>query len=135
MHAIGELKNWVIVELMFAFFLQDGNGKVSKPEYREWYKKVVEVDSDFEDDFEIADDADFKKKYEEKETQKKIFVDFKDFDQDGDGNITMNELITKLNPSAILLEKEELAAKKAIGNQKITFSGYFLSIYRKYFLT
>ena len=33
---------------------------------------MVEVDSDFEDDFEIADDADFKKKYEEKETQKKI---------------------------------------------------------------
>ena len=117
------------------FFLQDGNGKVSKPEYREWYKKVVEVDSDFEDDFEIADDADFKKKYEQKETQEKISADFKDFDQDGDGNITMNELITKLNPSALLIGKEELAAKKAIGNQKITFSGYFLSIYRKYFLT
>merc|ERR1712008_630625 len=30
---------------------------------------------------------------------------------------------TKLNPSASLLQKEELAAKKAIGNQKITFSG------------
>ena len=117
------------------FFLQDGNGKVSKPEYREWYKKVVEVDSDFEDDFETADDADFKKKYEQKETQEKISADFKDFDQDGDGNITMNELITKLNPSALLIGKEELAAKKAIGNQKITFSGYFLSIYRKYFLT
>ena len=110
------------------FFLQDGNGKVSKPEYREWYKKVVEVDSDFEDDFETADDADFKKKYEQKETQEKISADFKDFDQDGDGNITMNELITKLNPSALLIGKEELAAKKAIGNQKITFSGYFLSI-------
>ena len=117
------------------FFLQDGNGKVSKPEYREWYKKVVEVDSDFEDDFETADDADFKKKYEQKETQEKISADFKDFDQDGDGNITMNELITKLNPSTLLIGKEELAAKKAIGNQKITFSGYFLSIYRKYFLT
>ena len=117
------------------FFVQDGNGKVSKPEYREWYKKVVEVDSDFEDDFETADDADFKKKYEQKETQEKISADFKDFDQDGDGNITMNELITKLNPSALLIGKEELAAKKAIGNQKITFSGYFLSIYRKYFLT
>ena len=116
-------------------FLQDGNGKVSKPEYREWYKKVVEVDSDFEDDCDIADDADFKKKYEQKETQEKISADFKDFDQDGDGNITMNELITKLNPSALLIGKEELAAKKAIGNQKITFSGYFLSIYRKYFLT
>ena len=110
------------------FFLQDGNGKVSKPEYREWYKKVVEVDSDFEDDFETADDADFKKKYEQKETQEKISADFKDFDQDGDGNITMNELITKLNPSTLLIGKEELAAKKAIGNQKITFSGYFLSI-------
>ena len=117
------------------FFLQDRNGKVSKPEYREWYKKVVEVDSDFEDDFETADDADFKKKYEQKETQEKISADFKDFDQDGDGNITMNELITKLNPSTLLIGKEELAAKKAIGNQKITFSGYFLSIYRKYFLT
>ena len=116
------------------FFLQDGNGKVSKTEYQEWYKKVVEVDSDFEDDFEIADDADFKKKYEEKETQKKISADFKDFDQDGDGNITMNELITKLNPSALLLDKEELAAKKAIGNQKITFSGYFLSILDIYFI-
>ena len=89
---------------------------------------MVEVDSDFEDDFETADDADFKKKYEQKETQVKISADFKDFDQDGDGNITMNELITKLNPSALLIGKEELAAKKAIGNQKITFSGYFLSI-------
>ena len=110
------------------FFLQDGNGKVSKPEYREWYKKVVEVDSDFEDDFEVADDADFKKKYEEQETQMKISVDFKDFDRDGDGEITKNELITKLNPSASLLQKEELAGKNAIANQKITFSGYFFSI-------
>ena len=159
------------------FFLQDGNGKVSKPEYREWYKKVVEVDSDFEDDFEVADDADLKKKYEEKETQKKLSVDFKDFDLDGDGNITKKELITKLNPSdsilekeefkarplevqivkgcertkllerpnldleitklnpsASLLEREELAVKNAIGNQRITFSGYFLSILDIYFL-
>jgi Ca2+-binding EF-hand superfamily protein len=72
---------------------------------------VVEVDSDFEDDFEVADDADFKKKYEEQETQKKISVDFKDFDLDGDGNITIKELITKLNPSIIekkITEKKEL---------------------------
>ena len=72
---------------------------------------MVEVDSDFEDDFEVADDADFKKKYEEQETQKKISVDFKDFDLDGDGNITIQELITKLNPSIIekkITEKKEL---------------------------
>ena len=131
---------------------------------------MVEVDSDFEDDFEVADDADLKKKYEEQETQKKLSVDFKDFDLDGDGNITKKELITKLNPSdsilekeefkaqplevqiyrcertkllerpnldleitklnpsVSLLEREELAVKNAIGNQRITFSGYFLSI-------
>ena len=72
---------------------------------------MVEVDSDFEDDFEVADDADFKKKYEEQETQKKISVDFKDFDLDGDGNITMEEMITQLNPSIIekkITEKKEL---------------------------
>ena len=69
---------------------------------------MVEVDSDFEDDFEVADDADLKKKYEEQETQKKLSVDFKDFDLDGDGNITKKELITKLNPSASILEKEEV---------------------------
>ena len=141
---------------------------------------MVEVDSDFEDDFEVADDADLKKKYEEQETQKKLSVDFKDFDLDGDGNITKKELITKLNPSASILEKEEvlpsinrvpykphlilceraspqykpateykitkvnpsasllereeLAVKNAIGNQRITFSGYFLSILDIYFL-
>ena len=47
------------------------------------------------------------------------------FDLDGDGNINK---ITKSNPSASLLEREELAVKNAIGNQRITFSGYFLSI-------
>ena len=93
---------------MFAFFLQDGNGKVSKSEYQEWYKKVVEVDSDFEDDSEVADDADIKKKFERKETQQKITDDFKDLDLDGDGSITMKELITKLNPLASISEKEEL---------------------------
>ena len=50
---------------------------------------MVEVDSDIEDDFEVAD--------------------FNYFDLDGDGSITMKELITKLNPSASILEKEELA--------------------------
>jgi len=91
---------------LFAMMDKDGNGKVSKPEYQEWYKKVVEVDSDFEDDF---DDADLKKKFESQETQRKITADFSDFDLDGDGNITMRELIAKLNPSASILEKEELA--------------------------
>ena len=67
---------------------------------------MVEVDSDFEDDF---DDADLKKKFESQETQRKITADFSDFDLDGDGNITMRELIAKLNPSASILEKEELA--------------------------
>ena len=90
------------------FFLQDGNGRVSKSEYQEWYKKVVEVDSDFEDDSEVADDADIKKKFERKETQQKITDDFKDLDLDGDGSITMKELITKLNPLASISEKEEL---------------------------
>ena len=90
------------------FFLQDGNGRVSKSEYQEWYKKVVEVDSDFEDDDEVADDADIKKKFERKETQQKITDDFKDLDLDGDGSITMKELITKLNPLASISEKEEL---------------------------
>ena len=71
------------------FFLQDGNGKVSTDEYQQWYKKVVEVDSDIEDDFDVAD--------------------FNYFDLDGDGSITMKELITKLNPSASIIEKEELA--------------------------
>ena len=71
------------------FFLQDGNGKVSTDEYQQWYKKVVEVDSDIEDDFEVAD--------------------FNYFDLDGDGSITMKELITKLNPLASISEKEELA--------------------------
>ena len=70
---------------------------------------MVEVDSDTEDDSEVADDADFKKKFERKETQQKITDDFKDLDLDGDGSITMKELITKLNPSASILEKEELA--------------------------
>ena len=91
------------------FFLQDGNGKVSKSEYQEWYKKVIEVDSDFEDDSELADDADFKKRFERKETQQMITDDFKDLDLDGDGSITMKELITKLNPLASISEKEELA--------------------------
>ena len=50
---------------------------------------MVEVDSDIEDDFEVAG--------------------FNFFDLDGDGSITMKELITKLNPSASILEKEELA--------------------------
>ena len=50
---------------------------------------MVEVDSDIEDDFEVAG--------------------FNYFDLDGDGSITMKELITKLNPSASILEKEELA--------------------------
>ena len=91
------------------FFLQDGNGKVSKSEYQEWYKKVIEVDSDFEDDSELTDDADFKKRFERKETQQMITDDFKDLDLDGDGSITMKELITKLNPLASISEKEELA--------------------------
>ena len=50
---------------------------------------MVEVDSDIEDDFDVAD--------------------FNYFDLDGDGSITMKELITKLNPSASSVEKEELA--------------------------
>ena len=50
---------------------------------------MVEVDSDIEDDFEVAG--------------------FNYFDLDGDGSITMKELITKLNPSASIVEKEELA--------------------------
>ena len=50
---------------------------------------MVEVDSGIEDDFEVAG--------------------FNYFDLDGDGSITMKELITKLNPSASILEKEELA--------------------------
>ena len=50
---------------------------------------MVEVDSDIEDDFEVAD--------------------FNYFDLDGDKSITMKELITKLNPSASIVEKEELA--------------------------
>merc|ERR1712008_176277 len=58
----------------------------------------------------VADDADFKKKFERKETQQKITNDFKYLDLDGDGSITMKELITKLNPSASISEKEELAA-------------------------
>merc|ERR1712008_421198 len=88
---------------------KDGNGKVSTDEYQQWYKKVVEVHSDTEDDSEVADDADFKKKFERKETQQKITDDFSDLDLDGDGNITMKELIAKLNPSASISEKEELA--------------------------
>ena len=67
---------------------------------------MVEVDSDSEDDF---DDADLKKKFESQEIQRKITADFSDLDLDGDGSITMKELITKLNPSASILEKEELA--------------------------
>ena len=51
---------------------------------------MVEVDSDIEDDFEVAG--------------------HNYFDLDGDGSITMKELITKLNPSASIVEKEELAA-------------------------
>ena len=51
---------------------------------------MVEVDSDIEYDFKDAD--------------------FNYFDLNGDGIITMRELITKLNPSASILEKEELAA-------------------------
>ena len=69
---------------------------------------MVEVDSDFEDDSEVADDADIKKKFERKETQQKITDDFKDLDLDGDGSITMKELIAKLNPLASISEKEEL---------------------------
>merc|ERR1712086_947891 len=95
---------------LFEMMDKDKNGKVSKSEYQEWYKKVIEVDSDFEDDSEVADDADFKKKYERKETQQKITDDFKDLDLDCDGSITMKELITKLNPLASISEKEELAA-------------------------
>ena len=67
---------------------------------------MVEVDSDSEDDF---DDADLKKKFESKEIQRKITADFSDLDLDGDGSITMKELIAKLNPSASISEKEELA--------------------------
>jgi len=90
---------------LFAMMDTDGNGKVSQPEYQEWYKKVVEVDSDSEDDF---DDADLKKKFESQEIQRKITADFSDLDLDGDGSITMKELIAKLNPSASASEKEEL---------------------------
>ena len=71
---------------------------------------MVEVDSDFEDDSEVTDDADIKKKFERKETQQKITDDFKDLDLDGDGSITMKELITKLNPLASISEKDEIAA-------------------------
>ena len=67
---------------------------------------MVEVDSDSEDDF---DDADLKKKFESQEVQRKITADFSDLDLDGDGSITMKELIAKLNPSASISEKEELA--------------------------
>ena len=66
---------------------------------------MVEVDSDSEDDF---DDADLKKKFESQEIQRKITADFSDLDLDGDGSITMKELITKLNPLASISEKEEL---------------------------
>jgi Ca2+-binding EF-hand superfamily protein len=66
---------------------------------------VVEVDSDSEDDF---DDADLKKKFESQEVQRKITADFSDLDLDGDGSITMKELIAKLNPSASTSEREEL---------------------------
>ena len=66
---------------------------------------MVEVDSDSEDDF---DDADLKKKFESQEIQRKITADFSDLDLDGDGSITMKELIAKLNPSASASEKEEL---------------------------
>ena len=66
---------------------------------------MVEVDSDSEDDF---DDADLKKKFESQEIQRKITADFSDLDLDGDGSITMKELIAKLNPSASISEKEEL---------------------------
>ena len=66
---------------------------------------MVEVDSDSEDDF---DDADLKKKFESQEIQRKITADFSDLDLDGDGSITMKELIAKLNPSASTSEKEEL---------------------------
>jgi len=90
---------------LFAMMDKDGNGKVSQPEYQEWYKKVVEVDSESEDDL---DDADLKKKFESKEIQRKITADFSDLDLDGDGSITMKELIAKLNPSASASEKEEL---------------------------
>merc|ERR1712172_271923 len=93
---------------LFEMMDKDGNGKVSKSEYQEWYKKVIEVDSDFEDDSEMGDDADFKKRFERKETQQMITDDFKDLDLDGDGSITMKELITKLNPLASISEKEEL---------------------------
>jgi Ca2+-binding EF-hand superfamily protein len=91
---------------LFAMMDTDGNGKVTKHEYQEWYKKVVEIDSEYDDDF---DDADFKKKFERKETQKMITDDFKALDLDGDGSITMTELIEKLNPSASISEKEKLA--------------------------
>merc|ERR1711956_116266 len=74
---------------LFEMMDKDKNGEVSKSEYQEWYKKVIEVDSDFEDDSKVADDADFKKKFERKETQQKITDDFTDLDLDGDGSITM----------------------------------------------